>query len=433
MTVHAAVAGTEIAITPTPAAYLGSGAVAKLPGILAGTGSDAAVVITDAALAATPVVACVTGVLDAGGIPVTVFSGVQSNPTTADLAAGADVVAAAFAGCSRVAAPDPAPSGVARVTESGSDPSRVARVAASGAAPSRVALVAVGGGSAIDAAKGIAIAAVNPQRGRDLDYRGQFAHRALPIVAIPTTAGTGAETNAFGVVTDLQTRRKFYVGGASSLPAAAILDPDLTIGLPPAVTAATGMDALTHALESYLSVRANPWSDGIALQVIRMIGAHLPRAYADGGDREARTQMLLAAHMAGIGMATTGLGLCHAIGHAIGGRFGIAHGVALTAVLPQVLSFNAPACAERLASIAFALDAGDASRDAGWNAGAAAGAVAGLAGRVGLTQGLTGLGITGADFGQIAADALDDEVLANTPRQPTAADIRSILLAADGR
>jgi alcohol dehydrogenase len=406
MSVHAAVAETEIAITPTPAAYLGSGAVAKLPGILRGTGSDAAVVITDAALAATPVVACVTRVLDAAGIPVTIFSGVQPNPTTADLAAGADVVAAAPVP-SRVAAPGPAPSS------------------------SRVALIAVGGGSAIDAAKGIAIAAVNPQRGRDLDYRGQFAYRALPVVAIPTTAGTGAETNAFGVVTDLQTRRKFYVGHASSLPAAAILDPDLTIGLPPAVTAATGMDALTHALESYLSVRANPWSDGIALQVIRMIGAHLPRAYADGGDREARTQMLLAAHMAGIGMATTGLGLCHAIGHAIGGRFGVAHGVALTAVLPQVLRFNAPACAERLASVAFALDAGDASRDAVWNTGAAVDAVAGLAGRVGLTKGLTGLGLTGADFGQIAADALDDEVLANTPRQPTAADIRSILLAAD--
>ena len=395
MTVHSAVAGTEIAITPTPAAYLGSGAVAKLPGILGGTGSDAAVVVTDAGLAATPVVACVTGVLDAAGIPVTLFSGVQPNPTTGDLAAGADAVAA------------------------------------TGPARARVALVAVGGGSPIDAAKGIALAAVNPQRGRDLDYRGQFERRALPIVAVPTTAGTGAETNAFGVVTDPQTRRKFYVGHTSSLPAAAILDPQLTTGLPPAVTAATGMDALTHALESYLSVRANPWSDGIALQVIRMIATHLPRAYTDGGDLEARAQMLLAAHMAGVGMATTGLGLCHAIGHAIGGRFGVAHGVALTAVLPQVLRFSVPACAGRLADVAFALGAGDVARDTGWNAGAAVDAVAGLAGRVGLTQGLAGLGITHADFGQITADALDDEVLANTPRQPTAADIRSILLASD--
>jgi alcohol dehydrogenase len=401
---HPAIAGTEIAITPTSAAYLGTGALCKLPGILGGTGSDAAVVVTDAALAATPVVASVVGVLEEAGIPVTVFAGVHPNPTTDDLAAGADAVAAAFAATRATPATPATP---------------------------RVALVAVGGGSPIDAAKGIALAAVNPQRGRDLDYRGQFAHRALPVVAIPTTAGTGAETNAFGVVTDPQTHRKFYVGHASSLPAAAILDPELTIGLPPAVTAATGMDALTHAVESYLSVRANPWSDGIALQVIRMIAAHLARAHADGGDLEARAQMLLAAHMAGIGMATTGLGLCHAIGHAVGGRFGIAHGVALTTVLPQVLRFSAPACPERLAGVAFALGAGDVTRDTGWNAEAAVDAVAGLASRVGLTQRLADLGIYEADFGRIAADALDDEVLANAPRQPAAADIRSILLASD--
>jgi alcohol dehydrogenase len=290
--------------------------------------------------------------------------------------------------------------------------------------------VAVGGGSPIDAAKGIALAAVNPQRGRDLDYRRQFSAPALPIVAVPTTAGTGAETNAFGVVTDPRSRRKFYVGHASSLPVAAVLDPGLTVGLPPPATAATGMDALTHALESYLSVRANPWSDGIALQVIRMIAVHLPRAYADGGDLEARSQMLLAAHMAGIAMASTGLGLCHAVGHALGGRFDIAHGVALTAVLPQVLRFNAPARAQRLADVADALGAGDPARDSAWNAGAAIEAIAGLADRLGMPRHVADLGVSRADFDQIAADALDDEVLANTPRRPTAADIRALLHAA---
>ena len=337
--------------------------------------------VTDAALAATPVVASVAGVLEAAGIPVTVFRGVHPNPTTGDVAAGAEVAA--------------------------------------GGAARRVALVAVGGGSPIDAAKGIALAAVNPQRGRDLDYRGQFASPALPIVAVPTTAGTGAETNAFGVVTDPQTRRKFYVGHASTLPAAAVLDPGLTVGLPPPATAATGMDALTHALESYLSVRANPWSDGIALQVIRMIAVHLPRAHADGQDLEARSQMLLAAHMAGIAMASTGLGLCHAVGHALGGRFDIAHGVALTAVLPQVLRFNARPAPSAWPTWRLALGAGDPSRDSAWNADAAIEAVAGLADRLGMPRRVTDLGISGADFEQIAADALDDEVLANTPRPPT--------------
>jgi alcohol dehydrogenase len=392
-----AVADSEIDINPTPAAHFGAGAIAKLPGIVRGIGCDTAVIVTDAALAATPVVARVAGVLADAGVTVSTFAGIHPNPTTVDVAAGAAAVMDAAA-------------------RSG-----------------RVALVAVGGGSPIDAAKGIALAAVNPQRGRDLDYHGEFRVPALPIVAVPTTAGTGAETNAFGVVTDPQTRRKFYVGHASSLPAAAVLDPDLTVGLPPHATAATGMDALTHALECYLSIRANPWSDGIALQVIRMIAANLPQACADGADREARAQMLLAAHMAGIAMAGTGLGICHAIGHAIGARFDIPHGVALSMVLPQVLEFNAPVCTDRLADVAVALGAGQPARTAGWNAGAAITAITSIAGQVGMTHAMADFGISAADFGQIAADALDDEVLANTPRRPDAADIRSILLAAQGR
>jgi len=393
-----AAATAELAILPTPAAYFGAGAVGRLPAILSGTGRTAAVVVTDSGLAATQVIAAVTGMLAAARVPAAVFNGVHPNPTTADLAAGADAVA------------------------------RMQAAAGS------VALVAVGGGSPIDAAKGIALAAVNPQRGRGLDYRNEFARPALPIVALPTTAGTGAETNAFGVVTDTGTRRKFYVGHASALPAAVILDPELTIGLPAAATAATGIDALTHALESYLSVRANPWSDGIALQVIRMIVANLPRACADGTDLEARSQMLLAAHMAGIGMAGTGLGICHAIGHALGGRFDIPHGVALAVLLPQVLRFNRPACAERFDEIAVALGAAPSRGGRGRRgSGAVIDVVTGLRDQVGLARALAGFGITAGDYDQITADALDDEVLANTPRQPDAADIRAILQASQER
>lgn len=388
------IAGTRMVLSPLPAAHFGAGAIDAAAGIVHGTGCRAAVIVTDRGLASTAIVASVASVLAASGIAVTVFSDVHANPTTGDVAAGADQVAA---------------------------------LAADGGRP---AVVAVGGGSAIDAAKGIALAAVNPERGRDLDYRRTFAEPALPLVAVPTTAGTGAETNPFGVITDPVTRRKFYVGGATSLPAAAILDPELTVSLPPGGTAATGMDALVHALESCMSRRANPWSEGIALQAIRMIAAHLPRAVADGGDREARSQMLLASHLAGAAMASTGLGVCHAIGHALGGRFGIAHGVALTMVLPGVLRFNSPACADRLAAVAVALGAGDTTRSAGWNAAAAADAVAALAGQAGMTHRLPGFGITAGDFDLIAADALDDEVLDNTPRPPTRADIRAILAGA---
>jgi alcohol dehydrogenase len=324
-----------------------------------------------------------------------VFSGVHPNPTTDDLAAGAGAVAEA----SRYSV-----------------------------AP-RPTLVAVGGGSAMDAAKGIAVAAVNPERGRELDYRRDFAVPALPIVAVPTTAGTGAETNAFGVVTDPGARRKFYVGHASSMPAAAVLDPVLTVGLPPEVTAATGLDALTHALECYLSREPNPWSDGIALQVIRMVATSLPRAWADGTDLTARSQMLLAGHMAGVAMAGTGLGLCHAIGHSLGGRWNIAHGMALSTVLPDVLRFNLPVRTLRLADVAFALGVGDTHAGTERNAAAAIDAVAALRERIGLTKRIADLGIGAEHFATIAADALDDHVLANTPRLPTDSDIQAILEA----
>ena len=182
-------------------------------------------------------------------------------------------------------------------------------------------------------------------------------------------------------MTDAATRRTLCVGHASTRPAAVILDPDLTAGLSAAVTAATGMDAFTHALESYLSLRPNPWSDGLALQAIRMIGANLPRAVRDGTDTDARSQLLLAAHLAGV---------------------------------------------------AFALSIGDTQSSQERNAAAAIDAVAALRDQIGLTAAIADFGITEADFAQIAADALADEVLLTTPRPPTLADIGDILTSRAG-
>lgn len=150
----------------------------------------------------------------------------------------------------------------------------------------------------------------------------------------------------------------------------------------------------------------------------------------DGGDLEARTRMLLASHMAGIGMGTTGLGICHGIGHPLGGRFDIAHGVALTMLLPHVLRFNLPVRLDRTAQAAFALGVGDTGKSTEWNADAAIDAVHRLAAEVGLTGRLGDHGVSEDDFDQLAEDALDDEVMANTPRRPTADQIRTILAAA---
>jgi alcohol dehydrogenase len=375
-----------------PVAHFGPGAASQLLRIVRQAGADAVLIVTDAALARTPVIPAVVAPLETADIPVSVFDGVHPNPTTDDIAAGAGAVRAL-------------------------------------GGRGKVAVVAVGGGSPIDAAKGIALAAVNPQRGRQLDYRSDFAVPALPLIAIPTTAGTGAETNAFGVVTDPARHRKFYVGHHTAMPVAAILDPSLTLGLPPAGTAATGMDALTHATESYLSVRPNPYSAGVALQVIRMVARYLPAAVADGGDVEARSQMLLAAHMAGLAMAGTGLGIVHAIGHSLGGRWNIAHGVTLTMVIPDCLRFSLPARPGQLADIAFALGAGDTSATQARNAEAAIEEITSLRAMLGMTTHLGDYGISEADYPLIAADALDDEVLANTPRPPTADDITRILAA----
>jgi alcohol dehydrogenase len=418
-------------IAPKPAAHFGVGALGQLPEVVRATGAHQVVVVTEAALASTPVIATVLAVLADAGITSRLFAGVHPNPTTDDLAAGADAVTQAVADASAEAAASASAAAVAAMLKPSALPPPPVPSTFPAAPVPRVALVAVGGRSPIDAAKGIAIAAVNPQRGRDLDYRGGFAVPALPIVAVPTTAG--AETSAFGVVTDPAAHRKFYVGHTSSMPAAVILDPVLTVSLPPAATAAAGLDAGTHALESYLSPRANPWSDGIALQVIRMVAASLPRACADGTDLGARSQMLLAAHMAGVALASTGPGLCHAIGHALSGRWNIAHDAALAMLLPGVLRFNLPVCTERMADIAVALGVGDTRADPGVNAEAAIGAVTALRDQVRLTRLIGDFGITEADFAQIAADALDDEALANAPRRPTGDDIRAILLTSAGQ
>jgi alcohol dehydrogenase len=343
--------------------------------------------VTDAGLAATSVVARVVEVLSATGCDVHVYDGILPNAPIHCIDAGADLAAALDAG----------------------------------------ALVAVGGGSSLDASKGIAVGATNPRRGRGLDYLGEFEHDALPIVAVPTTAGTGSETNAFGVATDPESGRRFYVGHASALPVGAVLDPDLTVGLPPRPTAATGMDALVHGVESYLSRRANPWADGIALQVVATVSRFLPSAVEDGADVEARAQLLLAAHSAGIGMATTGLGLVHGIGHAIGGRHGIAHGTALCTVLPEVLTFCAPVRQDRLSDVAHALGVARTDASTARNAEAAIEAIDALAQRVGQRPTLSQLGIGPASLDQIAVDTVDDVVSVNSPREATVSDVRTIL------
>jgi alcohol dehydrogenase class IV len=212
---------------------------------------------------------------------------------------------------------------------------------------------------------------------------------------------------------------------------AAILDPELTLGLPPAVTAATGVDAMTHSLESLLSVNPNPFAEGLALQVIRTVTSWLPVAVADGTSMEARGQLLLASHLAGMGQASgTGVGLVHAIGHALGTRGRLPHGTALAAVLPEVLAFYADRAGLRDRELALAAVAmGVASPADDWPRAARAG-IAGLDAflrRVGQRPTHAELGVGPALFGIIAQDAVDDPAIANSPRLPSVDEVVAIL------
>jgi alcohol dehydrogenase len=292
-------------------------------------------------------------------------------------------------------------------------------------------VVPVGGGSAMDTAKALDLRAVNDRPVWELEYDGPALNPGRPVIAVPTTAGTGAETNSYGVITDETAGRKGYVGHPSLLPRVTILDPGLTVGLPPAATAATGVDAMTHSLESLLSANPNPFAEAIALGVIRTTDTWLRRAVADGMDMEARSQMLMASHLAGVGQASgTGVGLVHALGHAIGTRGRVAHGTALAAVLPEVLGFYLGWRDRELGLVGQTLGVATASEMEATAAVVAIGAIDKLLRDVGQRPTLTDLGLSAdASVDQIVADALDDAAIRNSPRIPSADAARAILVA----
>ncbi|GAB3364488.1 iron-containing alcohol dehydrogenase family protein [Amycolatopsis echigonensis] len=381
-----------IDIGPYPAATFAAGAVEQLPRLVRTTGARKAVLVSDRGLAATPLPERAVQLLRQDGLAVEVFSEVHPNPTTDDVDAGGAFVRAAEA----------------------------------------QAVISLGGGSALDAAKAIALAAVNDRPAAELSWSTEASADlvpALPIVAIPTTSGTGSECNDLGVITDPRQQRKCYLGGPTCLARYALLDPALTLSLPPSATAAAGIDCLTHAVESFLSARPNPWADGLDLQAVRLVAGNLRRAVSSGGDLEARANLMLAAHTAGLAMRTTGLGLVHGIGHSLGGRFDLPHGLALALVLTECLRFNRAVREDRLARLAEPLGVADGRESAAHNADAAIAAVERLVAEVELSGRLREFGIGEGDLPDLVADTLADGVLANTPREVSAADVTGILRA----
>ncbi len=370
-------------IPPRPEMVLGAGALDDLADLVGRLGRDAAFVVTDRGLVAAGVVQKVVGHLEAAGVRAEVYDGVGANPCARDVLAGS------------------------------------AALRSFGDA----AVVAVGGGSPMDAAKAIALHAVNDRPLEALDHRARGLVPADPLIGGPTTAGTGSETNAFGVIDDPIARRKRYIGDSSALPRFALLDPNLSVTAPPRVTAACGIDVLAHAMESVQARECNVYSAALGLEAIRLVVTHLPAVVVDGRDVAGRSAMLLAAHLAGLAFATTGLGTAHAIGHALSARYGTAHGIALAAVLPLVVGFNAR---ERVAETARIAEAAGVTG----GAGGVQQAVSALQEGMGLRPNLRELGVLHSELPAIADAALVDEVVRNAPRVPTRIELVRMLDAA---
>jgi alcohol dehydrogenase len=391
----AGLAGRTLDLVVRDRIRFGRGAVAMLPDLVRDAGGRRVFIVTDAGVVASGVVDTVRRSLEAGGIEVGVYDGVEPNPGTSSVERGSSALIVF-------------------------------------GTPGTI-VVPVGGGSSMDSAKAVSLHAINGGEVLALGYHDLNLVPGLPLVAVPTTAGTGAETNTYGVITDEVAGRKAYVGHPSVLPVASVLDPDLSVGLPPGPTAATGVDAMTHSLESLLSRNPNPFAEAISLQVIRTVAAWLPIAVDDGGNLEARSQLLVAAHLAGLGQASgTGVGAVHAIGHALGTRGRLAHGTALATVLPEVLATYLDVRERELALVAVVLSVASPLDPP---ADAARAAISGLDAflrRVGQRRTLRELAIGPEVEPSIVTDALEDAAIANSPRLPSAGEVGAILAAIRG-
>jgi alcohol dehydrogenase class IV len=216
-------------------------------------------------------------------------------------------------------------------------------------------IIGLGGGSPIDAAKAVGVLMTNPEPLQDYLRGTAVKNPPTPLIAIPTTSGTGSEVTQFSVVTDTERSFKAGLGSPLLIPKVAIVDPSLMESMPPSLAAATGMDALTHAVEAFVSVNSQPFSDALALHAIRLIGAFLRPSVANGSDQGARSQMAMASTLAGVAFSNAGVGLVHAMAHPLGGRFDVPHGVANAILLPSVMRFNLIARLEKFAHVAQAL------------------------------------------------------------------------------
>lgn len=284
------------------------------------------------------------------------------------------------------------------------------------------AIVVVGGGSSMDVAKAVGVLATNGGGIRDYEGWEKVPRPAAPIIGVPTTAGTASEVTIFAVITDRRRHFKMSLVSPHLAMVQAILDPELTLSMPPGLTAAVGMDTLTHAIESYVSKLAYPLTESLSLGAVELVQQHLERAVQDGRDIEARDGMLMACWMAGLAFSQVRLGNVHAMSHPVGGHFDVPHGVANAIILPVVMDYNAPAAPGRFAALAERLGHRRSGDDAA-DAAAAVQSVRRLSERVGIPPTLSAVRVPREGIPALAADAMKSGNIPLNPRPTTYEDM----------
>lgn len=274
-------------------------------------------------------------------------------------------------------------------------------------------LVAIGGGSPIDCAKAISVLAPGGGHIREYEGQGKITVDVLPLIAIPTTAGSGSEVTFSAVITDTREHYKFSIKDPKIAPQVAIVDPEMTVSMPPALTAATGMDALTHAIEAYTAKASEPLADALALYAVETIFSHLKTAVSDGRNMEARSGMLLGSVLAAMAFSHSDVAAVHCIAEALGGKYDLAHGVCNAVVLPAIMEYNMDFCTEKYARIARAM--GFSYRNTRSGAQKVVAAVKKLASDLNLPE-FNELGVKKADFDELAGNSAANGSNADNPR-----------------
>ena len=363
--------------------YHGTGAISNIVPELQKRGFKRALVVTDRDLIKFGVTGKVTTLLDEANFIYSIFSDIQANPTIENVLNGVEDFKATESDC----------------------------------------IVAVGGGSAIDTAKAIGIIITNPEFAdvRSLEGVASTKNPCVPIIAVPTTAGTAAEVTINYVITDVEKNCKFVCVDTHDIPVVAIVDPDMMSTMPASLTAATGMDALTHAIEGYITKGAWAMSDMFHLEAIRLISANLRGAVAN--TLEGREGMALGQYIAGMGFSNVGLGIVHSMAHPLGALYDTPHGVANAIILPTVMEYNAEATGEKYREIARAMGvAGVDNMSQEEYRKAAIDAVKQLSKDVNIPQDLKAI-VKKEDIPFLAQSAMDDACRPGNPKDPTLEDI----------